>query len=144
MPITRKTLIDDVVANANTIPNVTVYNGGITSTPPTISADDLRVRPYVVAYAGAGRPGFDQRLAGNDTGLAWGFQLKCVTGRPEDLDPLIDAVTARFQLWRPTAGTSRELTRARQVNDPPPAQEDEAETPPRFWTALVYQLQRAN
>lgn len=143
-PITRKALADDVVANARLIPNITVFKGRIDSTPPTISPNDLRVRPYILATMMAGRPGIDQRLAGNDTGLAWGFQLTCVVGIPDNLDQLVDAISARFELWRPPAGDSRALTRARQVNDPPSAQEDAAETPARFWTALIYQLQRTN
>lgn len=138
-PIAVTPLVTAVETRANTISNVEVYESKVPDTVPTISADDLRVRPYIVHYPAAGQPGIEEDLEGRDIDLAWTFQLTCVAGRRDDALALIDAVTAKFQMWWPDL-EGLTFSRCRQLNDPGPIRRDDAEFPPRYWLPLVYGL----
>lgn len=136
--ISRKLLTDAVDARAKTIPHITVYRRNITSTPPTVGPQDLRVRPYVVQHPSAGTPGPEEDLVGDVVDLVTTFQLTCVAGDKIAADYLVDLVSARFERWSPNLDAGLTVGRCRQVNDPGPARRDDAVTPPRFWTPLVY------
>jgi hypothetical protein len=142
--ITRKQLADAVEDRLATIPNLQHYRGSVPTTPPTISSDDLRVKPYVVLFPGAGMPGSDPRLAGDSNGLGWSFQLTCVSGRQTDVEQLVDVVTNAFELWtlipNPPLTDGRVVGRCRQINDPGTPVPDKGQTPPRFFTALIYRI----
>jgi hypothetical protein len=75
--------------------------------------------------------------------LATTFQLTCVGGEEKAVDLLVDAITAKFDEWRPVLAPPNDTTvlgRCRMLNDPGPSRLDEEERPPRFWTPLVYGL----
>jgi hypothetical protein len=140
--VPRRVLVDALAARA-TIPNVTVYKRLVAPAPPTISANDLRVKPYVVLHPSAGVTGPDERLGGDRVGLAETFQLSCVAGEEKALDLLVDAITARFDEWRPALAAPYDvvvLGRCRMLNDPGPSRRDDDVAPPRFWTPLIYGL----
>lgn len=140
----RKTLADAAMARLATIANLTVYRGAVPKTPPTISVDDLRVKPYVVLFPGGGMPGADPRLAGDSNGFDWTFKLTCVSGRETDIEQLVDLVTDKFELWSlvpsPTLADLRVIGRCRQINDPEYPVPDMSQTPLRFFTPLIYRI----
>lgn len=142
----RRILGDAVMARLGTIANLSTYRGEVPATPPTISTDDLRVKPYAVFYPTGGLPGFDPRLGGDSNGLSWKFQITCVSGRESDVEQLVDVVANKFELWTLVPNLDvmpadlRFIGRCRQINDPPPAQRDDAPTPARFWSALLYEI----
>lgn len=148
--VPRRILVAALEARA-TIPNVTTYVRKVGLVlgeddpvpPPTISADDLRVRPYLVIYPSPGGPGSDERLGGDIVDLATTFQLTCATGDESAIDPFVDIVTDLFDEWRPVLPAPYEnviLGRCRLLNDPGPARRDDDESPSRFWTPLIYGL----
>lgn len=103
---TRAQLATATEARLRTIQNVTGYRGKVDPSPPTISATDLRVRPYWVLQTGPGQPN-DARMTGDLVGVDWAFKVTVAAGRPEDLDQLFDAVDATLNGWLPFAETSR-------------------------------------
>lgn len=140
--VPRRVLVEALAARA-AITNVTVYVRQVAASPPTVSTEDLRVKPYVVLYPSAGVAGPDTRLGGDRVGLAESFQITCVAGEEKALDLLTEAVANRFEEWRPTLAAPYDtvvLGRARQLNDSGPNQRDDDVKPPRFWTPLVYGL----
>lgn len=147
----RRVLEARVDARLKEIANLTVYLrrvGHVIGTPddvppPTVSENDLRVRPYVVQHPSPGRAWPNRRLVGYETGIGWTTQLTCVTGDEEGLGPLVDAVSARFDNWLPTFAAphaDKPARRFRLLNDPGPSQRDEDVRPPRYWVPLIYQL----
>lgn len=136
-----RSVLTDVLEARATIPNVTTYVRRITGSPPTIGFNDLRVKPYVVLYPGPGITGPDERLGGDRVGLADTFQITCACGDEDAMDLLIDAVTSRFDEWRPTLPSPYDnvtVGRCRMLNDVGPTRRDDDEKPPRFWVPLVY------
>jgi len=146
--VPRRVIVEVLAARA-VIPNVTTYvrkvgtlANGQTLNPPTISSNDLRVKPYIVLYPSPGIPGPDERLGGDRVGLGETFQLSCVVGEEKAIDLLIDAVTSRFDEWRPVLPAPYDtlpIGRTRLLNDVMP-RPDEDEKPPRYWVPLVYGL----
>lgn len=136
--ISRRVLANTVEARVKTLTGVTVYRGEITSTPPTISADNLRVKPYVILHSASGRPGPEEDLCGDDADLVWSFQLKCVAGYSTDCDGLVDRVAALFERWWIPIDSALTSSRCRQLNDLGIANRDDDVSPPRFWFPLVY------
>lgn len=109
--------------------------------PPTISDDDLRVRPYIVVYPSPGGPSGDVRFDGSTVGKSGSFQLTCVVGDESALDVLLDVVLARFDDWRPVLPAPYDglpIGRCRLISDVGPSRRDDAETPTRFWVPLIY------
>jgi len=141
MAISRRVLANTVATRLATLTGVTNYRAEVDETPPTISDEDLRVRPYTVLYPSAGSPGLEEDLEGRDVDLVWTFQISCVAGNSTDADNLIDRVTALFEHWFITVDTGLTGGRCKQLNDPGPNRCDKAETPPRFWSPLVYGVQ---
>lgn len=141
--VPRRVLVEAYLARAAEIANVTVYLRQVATEPPTIGPDDLRVKPYVVLYPSPGVPGPDERLGGDRVGLADTLQITCAAGEEKALDLLVDAVSAKYEEWRPVLPSPYEqlqLGRCRQLNDPGPTRRDDEERPARFWTPLVYGL----
>lgn len=146
-------VLEQVVdARLKEIANVTVYLRQVghvlgspsVTDPPTISADDLRVRPYVVQHPSPGSRGTDQRLAGMVVDRRWSTQLTCVVGDAEALGPLVDAVEGKFNEWRPVLPAPYNVTVMpswfTRSFDPGPSQKDDDITPSRFYVPLIYDL----
>lgn len=98
--VTRVELADLTEARLRTLAGPAGYRGMVPTTPPTISADDLRVLPYWVLWAGTGA-GADARLGGDRGGNDWSFQVTCVAGVEDHLPQLVDDVTYLLSGWRP-------------------------------------------
>lgn len=151
--IPRRVLSTALVARLDEIANATVYlrrvgfvlgqTGEVP--PPTVSSTDKRVRPYIVVHPSAGYTGPDRRLDASTAGRVYTPQITCVAGDETALEPLLDAVAAKLDDWRPTLPephTNADLGRFRPLvgYDPGPASRDDDVTPARFWTPLLYRL----
>lgn len=89
---------------AEALPNVTVYPGEAPSTPPPLSANDPRVKPYIVYWPDTGHHGFDPgdtELGGGHLDLVYTPQFTCVAGYQTACTNLIDWVDAALNGWRP-------------------------------------------
>lgn len=137
MAINRTALVQAVTARV-TVPNVTFYLVTVPQTPPTISADDLRVRPYVTLHPGGGLPSTDRNQADDVVEHAWTFQLNVVAGDPRAVAPMADLFAGRLEGWQPV--DDPEVGRCRQLVDLGNALTDHAVAPPRFWLPLIYQV----
>jgi hypothetical protein len=140
--VPRRVLVEVLFART-ALPNVSRFLRQIDAELPTVGENDLRVKPYTVLYPSAGAGGYDVRLGGDMVGLGTSFQITCAAGEEKAVDLLVDAVTARFDEWRPQLPAPYDLMpigRCRLLNDPGPAQRDDDESPARFWTPLVYGL----
>ena len=140
--VPRRVLVEVLFARLE-LPNVSHFLRQIDEELPTIGENDLRVKPYTVLYPSAGAGGYDQRLGGDLVGLSTSFQITCGAGEEKAVDLLVDAVTGRFDEWRPTLPDPYDdhpIGRCRLLNDPGPARRDDDESPARFWTPLVYGL----
>ena len=94
-----------------------------------------------MVYPSPGAPSGDTRLDGSTAGDTVTFQLTCVAGDEYALDPVLDAVKARFDDWRPVLPDpydGQPIGRSRLLNDPGPSRRDDNESPPRFWVPLIY------
>lgn len=150
MAAVPRRILTQVIAARQAIPNTTAYVrvvgrllDGTSVPPPTIGPNDLRVKPYTVLHPSPGITGPDERLGGDRVGLAETFQLTCVTGDEDALDPLVDAVTARFDEWRPVLPApynTMPIGRCRLLNDPGSSRRDDDVKPSRFWVPLIYGL----
>lgn len=138
--IPLKTMVAAIKTQA-TIPNVTTYLRQPAPAPPTINADDLRVKPYLVIHPSPGGPSEDARLGGEVVGKNFSFQLTCAVGDETALEVLIDAVTSRFDEWHPVLPSPYDVLpigRFRLLNDVGPSRRDQDIKPPRFWVPLIY------
>lgn len=141
-----------VVERLSTITGVTVFlrrvgsvpGSGSYVEPPTVSATDQRVRPYVVVYPSA-LTDAHSRSGALRPGSMWRTQLTCVAGDFEALDPLCDAVATVLDGWRPAFP----LPYHNVLNGPVGPEDfavsgasrvDEDVSPPRFWLPLFYQF----
>lgn len=111
------------------------YRGIVPATPPTISANDMRVLPYWVLWAGAGA-GADERLGGDRGGNDWSFQVTCVTGVEDHLPRLVDDVVDLLSGWRPFPDTGRCWPPLGY--DPGPPRPDLGKTPIRYVVPLRF------
>lgn len=134
--VSRRTLGEQLQAKLAPIPNLSIYPGEVEKTPPTISADDLRVKPYIVLHPSPGYPSLDVRLDGTHVGLTWGFQITCVSGISFDVLSIVDVVDAALDGWRPDPSMGR--CRLNPDVDPGPVRSDIGQTPTRFWIPLLY------
>jgi hypothetical protein len=132
---TRVQLADATEARLRTIPGPAGYRGQVSPTPPTISADDLRVLPYWVLWAGAGAPA-DERFGGDRGGNDWSFQVTCVAGVEDHLPQLVDDVIGILSGWRPFAETGRCWPPLGY--DPGPPRPDNGKTPVRYVVPLRF------
>lgn len=137
--VTRTQLATLTEARLRTLPNVAGYLNTLPETPPTISADDLRVRPYWVLHTGAGQAA-DRRTSGDIAGLTWGFKLDAVVGDPAHFAPLVDALDTLLSGWRPLADVDTSRCWLDDTVDPGEARTDRSQTPPRIWTPLYFQI----
>lgn len=134
---TRVQLATAVEARLRTIANVAGYIGKVDPAPPTIDAQDLRVRPYWVLHTGVGRPE-DQRITGDLVGSDWSFIVTAAAGRPGDLNRLFDAVVDTLSGWRPFVETSRCWLDADYTPDMPPWDTDV--TPARVFLPMRFKI----
>lgn len=135
--ISRAQMAAVTEARLRTIENIAGYRGDVNPPPPTISATDLRVRPYWVLHTGPGRPD-DERMTGDLAGTEWAFKLTAAAGRPEDLDRLFDVIDATLAGWRPFPSTSRCWQDADYTPDT--ALWDRDVTPPRVFLPLRFTI----
>ena len=142
---TRRQVVAAVDTRLREIPNLQVYlrrvgyvlGEDVDRPPAKISPTDQRVRPYVTQHPSVGSP-LEERLGGHQNGLLWSAQITCVVGDETALEPLVDAVTARLDMWRPFDGLGR--LRVPVGFDPGPSRRDDDESPSRYWVPLQYQL----
>ncbi len=140
--VPRRLLTAAVRDRVDAIANLTVYLREVAPNPPTISADDLRVLPYAVIYPSPGVP-VDSRFCGDRARLSWTVQVTCVAGDNEAIDPVVDAVTAQLEGWRPVLPEPHDALRIgklRLLNDPGPSRRDDDVAPARFYVPLIYGL----
>jgi hypothetical protein len=132
---TRQQLADATEERLRTLTGPAGYRGLVSQTPPTISADDLRVLPYWVLWAGAGADA-DERLGGDRAGNDWSFQVSCVAGVEDHLPQLVDDVTDLLSGWRPFDDTGRCWPPLGY--DPGPPRPDNGKTPVRYVVPLRF------
>ncbi len=116
--------------------NVPVYDGVIPQTPPTISAQDPRVLPYIAWWGGA-----DDRQTSAEpldpTGrddVTWTGRLTVAAGAVEHLSPVVQAMTSGLHLWPiPLDNASTSLLRVAYLSE---RRIDRAETPSRLYRLL--------
>lgn len=144
--ISRRALAGAVAARLNTITAATVYygqvgrlvNGTLGHQPPTKSATDLRVKPYVVLYPGAGGDGPDEDLAQSVTDLTLPHQVTAVAGDVDDLLALVDRVDALLLKWAPTFPGLFCGPLTRLPGAGAPLLTDTTQDPPRLYVPLQY------
>ena len=149
----RGLLTRTLVARLEEIQHLTVYlrrvgfvlDAAAEIPPPTISPDDMRVRPYAVIYPSPGSDGPDERLDQTLTGIVWRPQVTLVAGDETALDLVVDAVTQRLDSWRPTFSAPHDDIEVGRLRKPPgfdpgPSRRDDDIAPARYWTPLQYVL----
>lgn len=121
-------------------PNLTVYLIDVPDQPPVISpGKDMRVRPYALFLPIPGLPTTELDQGDTVVDLDYGWQVQCVSGRPQDLMPLVDVVRGRFDRYVPGAtDTALATGPARQLNLLPSPIKDPDYTPTRYFIPLVY------
>lgn len=134
---TLDALATAVYARLQTIANATGYWGTVDPAPPTMSALDLRVRPYWVLHTGGGRHG-GGRISGDVDERVFSFQVSAVTGDFSALPKLVDALEATLLGWRPFPTSGR--CRPPLGYDPGPARVDRGETLPRSFLPLLFEI----
>src|SRR5699024_10848151 len=135
--ISRAALTELAYQRLETVSLATSYRGEVPQTPALIPDGSQRVQPYMVFYASPGRPGSEETLEWTTPGLAFQFQVTCVSGHAPDVISLVDRVSAVYEGWLPQlSGASG--GRCRQLNDPGPVRRSDSPVPPRFWLPLIY------
>ena len=141
MAVSRAVMAELAKARLKQIENASHFVGQIPQTPPTVSAEDLRVLPYDVLWFGAGAPGDEQALAGgvqDDTTLRW--MITAASGDPDWTLKLVDLIDALFNGWEPViAGAS--VGTCVQDFDPGPIVPGTGFSPTRYYLQLPYRLQ---
>lgn len=101
--ITRRELDGLIIARVETIGRP-VHYAELVKTPPSVSAHDPRVAPYVVYWPDLGHPGFDDgntELGDGHRDLVYTPQFTCVAGYPEACANLVDDLHAALHGWIP-------------------------------------------
>lgn len=141
MVVSRKALIDVVLARLNTVANATGWLMKPDGPVSTKSGTTGVVQPHWILYPSAGTPGPELDLGDTVVDLDQVLQVTCVTGDPEDLAALVTRVDAALYRWTPTvAGLVCGPLRPPPGFDPGPAREGTAVKPSRFWVPLQYVL----
>lgn len=103
--ITRRELDELIIDRVRTtLAGVTMYDGEVPKTPPSVSAHDPRVAPYVVYWPDLGHPGFDDgntELGDGGRDLVYTPQFTCVAGYRTACTHLIDRLHAALNGWIP-------------------------------------------
>lgn len=141
MTVSRAGVFEVVKARLGLIGNASHFVGEIPQTPPTVSADDLRVLPYDVLWPGAGAPGQEIALAGgalSDTTMRW--MITAASGDPDWTLKLVDLIDGLFNGWEPViAGVS--VGTCVQDFDPGPIVPGSGFSPTRYYLQMPYRLQ---
>lgn len=115
-----------------------VYESEPPATPPTISDNDLRVKPYLVFHPGSGAPSLEESQCDDAAlGIDWTFQVTCVSGIASDVPTLVDAVDALIDHWQPisqaSCGVFKQISNFNVMKE-------RGETPARYVMPLIYRV----
>ena len=125
----------------NSLPGVT----GTPKSPPTKSADDLRVTPYFIVEPGIGGRRDETDLADTFTDLDYPVTIRAAAGDIEDLLALVDRIDVLLNRWSPGVLDGPDGPVLCGPMAPPVGYvaqliQDNAVTPPRQFAPLQYVL----
>lgn len=125
----------------NGLPGVT----GTPKSPPTKSADDLRVTPYFIVEPGVGGRRDETDLCDSFIDLDYPVTIRAAAGDVEDLLALVDRIDGLLNRWSPGVldGPDGPVLTGRMGTPPgydPPVLPDTGVTPPRQYVPLQYVL----
>jgi hypothetical protein len=141
MGVSRKVLVDAVLARLGTVTNATGWLMKPDGPVPVKDGTDGIVGPHWLLYPSPGTPGPELDLGDTVVDVDMVLQVTCVTGDPDDLPPLITRIDDALYRWTPTiTGLVCGPLRPPPGYDPGPAREDISVKPSRFWVPLQYVL----
>lgn len=139
MGVSRKALVDAVVARLGGVTNATGWLMKPDGPVPTKQDSDGIVVPHWILYPSPGTPGAELDLQDTVVDLDMVLQVTCVTGDADDLPALVTRIDDALYRWTPTiTGLICGALRPPPGYDPGPAREDISVKPSRFWVPLQY------